>query len=108
MNLTSAEIREGLKDGTVVLCLPPAHENFTSEFLEDFSIRILRQEWLDVAPRTHLGIPALVDDIDSEDDLAAAIQDVYGADVSDLPGLPLWEVLRRCAHPARRPGARTS
>jgi hypothetical protein len=96
MTYTSAEIREGLKDGSIVLCLPPAHENFTNEFLEDFSARILKQDWTDVAPRTHLRIPALVGE--SEDDIVATIEDLYGADVSDLPGLPLWEVMRRCAH----------
>jgi hypothetical protein len=103
--MTTAEIRAGLKDGSVVLCLPPAHENFTNEFLEDFSVRILKQNWLDVAPRSHLQIPALVDGSESEDDLAESIHDLYGADVSDLPGLPLWEVMRRCAH---LPGAATS
>jgi hypothetical protein len=101
MTLTIAEIREGLKAGTVVLCLPPAHENFTTEFLEDFSVRILKQDWLDVAPRTHLRIPALIDGTETEADLVATIHGVYGADVSDLPGLPLWEVMSRCAHAPR-------
>jgi hypothetical protein len=96
MTYTSEEIRAGLRDGSIVLCLPPAHENFTSEFLEDFSARILKQEWADVAPRTHLRIPALAEE--PEDELAESIHFLYGADVSDLPGLPLWEVMRRCAH----------
>ena len=104
MKLSSDEIRNGLRDGTIVLCLPAAHENFTSEFLEDFSARILKQGWLEVAPRTHLQIPALVDNDESEDDLVAIIQEVYGADVSDLPGLPLWEVMRRCARLPRSQG----
>jgi hypothetical protein len=108
MTLTVAEIREGLRAGTVVLCLPPAHENFTMEFLEEFSFRILKQDWVDVAARTHLRIPALVDGVESEDDLAEAIQEIYGADVSDLPGLPLWEVINRCAHSPRRGATRSS
>lgn len=101
MTFSTDEIREGLLDGTIVLCLPAAHENFTSDFLEDFSARILKQHWLDVATRTHLNIPALLDHEESEDDLAETIEFEYGTDVSDLPGLPLWEVMRRCAHLAR-------
>jgi hypothetical protein len=92
------QIRNGLRDGTVVFCLPPAHENYTSEFLEEFSERILKQHWNDVAARSHLKMPALMDNDESESDLAIAIAVEYGADVSDLPGLPLWEVIRRCAH----------
>jgi len=99
MLLSLEEMRAGLRDGSVIFCLPAAHENFTSEFLEDFSARILKQNWTDVASRTHLHIPALLDHNETEDDLAATIRDEYGADVSDLPGLPLWEVIRRCARP---------
>lgn len=100
--LSTEEIRDGLLDGTIVFCLPAAHENFTTEFLEDFSARILKQDWYDVAGRTHLRIPALLDHDESEEELVASIHTVYGADVSDLPGLPLWEVMRRCAHVPRR------
>jgi hypothetical protein len=101
MNLSAEEVRAGLRDGSVAFCLPPAHENFTSEFLEDFSERILRQAWYRVAARSHLRIPALLDNEESEEDLAAAIHFEYGADVTDLPGLPLWEVMRRCAGRAK-------
>ncbi len=101
MTMSTDEIRAGLRDGSLALCLPAAHENFTNEFLEDFSARILKQHWLDVASRTHLRIPALVDNSESEEDLADTIQIEYGADVSDLPGLPLWEVMRRCAARSR-------
>lgn len=97
MTLTTEQIRAGLRDGTVVFCMPPAHENFTCDFLEDFSERILRQNWQDVATRSHLHIPALLDNDETEEDLAATISSEYGADVSDLPGLPLWEVIARCA-----------
>jgi hypothetical protein len=97
MTFSPDEIREGLHDGTIVLCLPAAHENFTTDFLEDFSARILKQPWLDVATRTHLKIPALLDNGESEEELAETIEFEYGTDVSDLPGLPLWEVMRRCA-----------
>ncbi len=33
----------------------------------------------------------------SEDGLTTDIDALYRVDVSDLPGLPLWEVIRRCA-----------
>lgn len=101
MTLTAREIREGLRDGSVTFCLPAAHENFTCAFLEDFSERILKQHWSDVALRSHLKIPALVED-ETEEDLAITIRFEYGADVSDLPGLPLWEVMRRCARKDER------
>jgi hypothetical protein len=97
MGYSTEEIRDGLREGTIVFCLPAAHENFTCQFLEEFSERILKQPWLDVAFRTHLQIPALLDDGESAEDLAANIQDEYGVDVTDLPGLPFWEVIRRCA-----------
>jgi hypothetical protein len=105
MTLSIQEIREGLRDGSLTLCLPAAHENFTSEFLEAFSARILKQDWHDVASRTHLRIPALVDNRESEEDLAEAIGIEYGADVSDLPGLPLWEVIARCARGRKAPSS---
>ena len=98
--MTADEIRDGLRDGTVVFCLPAAHENFTNAFLEDFSQRILHQCWSEVAVRTHMSLPALLDQDASEEDLVAAIESEYGVDVTDLPGLPLWEVIRRCALPA--------
>jgi len=97
MKLSAQEIREGLRDGTVTFCLQAAHENFTTSFLEEFSERILRQDWRDVATRSHLRMGALVEFEESEDDLVAAIRVEYGADISDLPGLPFWEVVRRCA-----------
>lgn len=97
MGFSTEEIRDGLREGTIVFCLPAAHENFTCQFLEEFSERILKQPWLDVAFRTHLQIPALLDDGESAEELVANIQDEYGVDVTDLPGLPFWEVIRRCA-----------
>ena len=100
MNISVDEVRAGLRDGTVTFCLPPAHENYTSAFLQDFSARILKQNWLDIAFRSHLKIPALMDDDESEEDLAATIRFEYGADVTDRPGLPFWAVIRRCARGA--------
>jgi hypothetical protein len=100
MEFSTEEIRDGLREGTIVFCLPAAHENFTCQFLEEFSERILKQAWLDVAFRTHLQIPALLDDGESTEELVANIQDEYGVDVTDLPGLPFWEVIGRCARSA--------
>ena len=108
MEFSTDEIRDGLRDGTVVFCLPAAHEDFRTEFLEEFSARILKQEWLDVAFRTHLQLPALLDDSESTDEVAATIFDEYGVDVTDLPGLPFWEVLRRCARSTHRRSALAS
>ena len=102
--MSTEEILAGLRDGSVVFCLPAAHENYTSEFLEQFSTRILKQGWHDVASRPHLRIPALLDNQVSEEELAESISTEYGADVTDLPGLPLWEVIRRCAGSKRRAG----
>jgi len=96
-NMSLDEFRTGLRDGSVLFCLPAAHENFTNDFLEQFSMRILKQGWHDVAQRTHLRIPAIVDDLDAEEDVAAAIRVEYGVDITNLAGLPLWEVMRRCA-----------
>ena len=41
MEFSTEEIRDGLREGTIVFCLPAAHENFTCQFLEEFSERIL-------------------------------------------------------------------
>jgi hypothetical protein len=97
MALSVEEIREGLRDGTVAFCLPAAHENFPSAFLEEFSERILKQNWSDVASRTHLKIPALLDSDETAEDAVAAIRVEYDAEVGDLNVLPFWEVIRRCA-----------
>lgn len=108
MEMSTEEIRAGLRDGTVIFCLPPAHENFTSAFLKEFSERILRQDWLDIADRSHLHIPALLDDGESMDEIAVAIRDEYGADLSDLSGLPFWTVLGRCARSSKSHSARAN
>jgi hypothetical protein len=101
MGMSVAEIRAGLRDGTVVFCLPAAHENFTRVFLDGFSERILKRDWRDVAHCGHLQISALVDDDESMEEMVANIRDEYGTEIADLPELPLWEVLRRCARCAK-------
>jgi hypothetical protein len=97
MAMSVEEFRRGFRDGTLAFCMPAAHAEFSSEFLDDFSERILKLDWREVLARAHFRVPSLLIAGDSEDDLVAAIQVNYGADVSDLPGLPLWDVLRRCA-----------
>ncbi len=97
MELTLAELREGLRNGTLVFCLPAAHAEISSDFLDRFSEVILKQDWREVMACSHFSVPSLLNGVDTEDDLVASIRENYGADVSDLPGLPLWEVVRRCA-----------
>lgn len=97
MTLTVDEFREGFRNGTLVFCMPAAHAEFSTEFLDDFSNRILKQDWRDLLADDLARTPSLLVDDDLEDELVAAIEANYGADVSDLPGLPLWEVVRRCA-----------
>jgi hypothetical protein len=101
MKMSIEEIRAGLRDGSVIFCLPAAHENFTRTFLEEFSARVLKREWQEVAGRTHLQISDLLDGDESLEEVAATIQDEYGADITDLPRLPFWEVVRRCARCAK-------
>jgi hypothetical protein len=97
MHLSVEEFREGFRDGSLVFCMPAAHAEFSNEFLDDFSARILKQDWRDVLEGSGVRDPSLLGVEESEEDIIAAIEANYGADVSDLPGLPIWEVLRRCA-----------
>lgn len=96
MKMSVADLIEGLRNGTLAFCLPAAHAEFSTEFLDDFSNRILKQDWREVMERSDFMIPSLLNGGDSEAELVAAIEANYGADVSDLPGLPLWDVVRRC------------
>jgi hypothetical protein len=101
MTISLEEFRAGLRDGSILFCMPAAHADFTSDFLEHFSVRVLKQHWHDVADRAYLKIPALVDDMDAEEEVASTIRLEYGVDVEDLCGLSLWEVIRRCARQSR-------
>ncbi len=101
MKMSVEDFREGFRNGTLAFCMPAAHAEFSSEFLDDFSERILKQDWREVLACSECRVPSLLSGDDSDDDLIAAIQANYGADVSDLPGLPLWEVVRRCAQTAK-------
>jgi hypothetical protein len=96
MKMSFEQLKEGIRNGTVMFCLPAAHAEFSNDFLEDFSCRILKKDWREILECAEFGSPSLLVGDDSEDDLVAAILANYGADVSDLPGLPLWEVIRRC------------
>jgi hypothetical protein len=101
MQMSVEDFREGFRKGTLVFCMPAAHAEFSSDFLDDFSERILKQDWRDLLESSDLNALALFGTRDAESELVDAIRDNYGADVSDLPGLPLWEVMRRCAGSAK-------
>lgn len=101
MKLTVEEYRQGFRDHTLAFCMPAAHAEYSSQFLEEFSERILKKDWRDVSAESHSTIPSLLSGDDSEDEVIGEIHTLYGVDVSDLPGLPLWDVIRRCA---RTPG----
>lgn len=96
MNMTVDDFRQGFREGTLAFCMPAAHAEYSSEFLDEFSARILGRDWRDVL-ESHSRAPSLLLGHDSEDEIVTDIYAVYGVDVSDLPGLPLWEVVRRCA-----------
>lgn len=96
MSMTVEDFRQGFRDGTLAFCMPAAHAEFSSEFLDEFSARILGRDWRDVMESLSRPATALCTD-ESEDEIVTDIYAVYGVDVSDLPGLPLWDVVRRCA-----------
>jgi hypothetical protein len=101
MKMSVQDYREGFRNGTLAFCMPAAHAEFSTEFLDDFSERILKQDWREVLAHADTGIPSLLSGDVVDDDVVAAIQANYGTDVSDLPGLPLWAVIRRCAQTAK-------
>jgi hypothetical protein len=97
MEMTLEEFREGLRNGTVVFCLPAAHAELSNDFLDDFSARVLKQDWRDVMVACRSRAPSLLMGDVSEAEMIAEIDELYGVDVSDLDGLPLWDVVQRCA-----------
>jgi hypothetical protein len=99
--MTVEEYREGFRNHTLAFCMPAAHAEFSSRFLDEFSERILRKDWRDVSTASASRIPSLLGQGESEEEVVAEIHEVYGVDVSDLRGLPLWAVLRRCARATR-------
>ena len=107
MNMTVEEFRQGFRDHTLAFCMPAAHAEFSSEFLDEFSARILRRDWRDVLV-SHSRSPSLLVGNESEDEIVTDIYAVYGVDVSDLPGLPMWELMRRCADTATDPAHTTA
>jgi hypothetical protein len=97
MHMTVEEYRDGFRNGTLAFCMPAAHAEFSSHFLDEFSERILKKDWRDASLASCSRIPSLLNGEESEAEVVAEIHEVYGVDVSDLPGLPFWEVVRRCA-----------
>jgi hypothetical protein len=97
MQLSVEEIRAGFRDGTLAIFLPAAHAELSSEFLEDFSERILKQDWRDVSMHAHRYMHDLLANDDSEVDLYASIEENYGLKVVGLAEMTLWEVIRCCS-----------
>ena len=102
MKMTVEDYREGFRNHTLAFCMPAAHAEFSSDFLDEFSERILKKDWREVSALDESEVPSLLAVSESEDEVAAEIEVQYGVDVSDLPGLPLWEVIRRCAGMGKR------
>ena len=102
MRMTVEDYRNGFRDGTLAFCMPAAHAEYSAEFLDQFSERILGIDWRELSMMDDPGIPSLLTSEISEEEVSAEIQELYGVDVSDLPGLPFWEVIRRCAPSSRR------
>jgi len=96
MQYSVEQFREGFRNGTLAFCMPAAHAEFSSDFLDAFSERILKRDWREVLENLSTA-PSLLGSEESAEEIVVAIQVAYGADVSDLPDLPLWDVLRRCA-----------
>lgn len=97
MSMTVDEYRQGFRDGTLAFCLPAAHAEISNEFLDEFAARVLHVDWRDISIAGDWHIPAMVTDKQSEEELASAIDELYGVDVGDLPGLPFWDVVLRCS-----------
>ena len=95
--MTVEEYRRGFRSHTLAFCMPAAHAEITSHFLDQFSDRILKKDWRDVSLTSCSRAPSLLSGEESEEEVVAEIHEIYGVDVSDLPGLPFWEVVRRCA-----------
>lgn len=102
MQLSVEQFREGFRNGTLAFCLPVAHAELSSEFLEDFSERVLKQDWREVSMHAHQPLHKLLADEDSELDLEISIEENYGAEAVGTVDMTLWEVMRRCAHAARK------
>src|SRR4051794_86792 len=93
MRMTVEHYRQGFRNHTLAFCMPAAHAEFSSEFLDDFSERILKNDWRELSMPGDWRAASVLTDGESEAEVAEEIYLQYGVDVSDLPGLPLWEVI---------------
>lgn len=96
MAMTVEDFREGFRNHTLAFVMPAAHDEFSSDFLDQFSERILNKNWRDLSLAKNSCIATLLAGVETEEEVVAEIHEHYGVDVSDLPGLPFWEVVRRC------------
>ena len=101
MQMSVENFRQGFRNGTLTFFLPAAHAELSSDFLEEFSERILKQDWREVSMVAHLRLSKLLTDDDTECDLVASVHENYHLDLGDVADLTLWEVIRRCASAAR-------
>lgn len=97
MHMTADDYRRGFRNGSLAFCMPAAHADISNAFLDEFSERILKRDWRAVSMSSNTRITSLLTANESEEEIAGEIHSLYGVDVSDLPGLPLWAVIRRCA-----------
>jgi hypothetical protein len=95
------QLKQGLRDGTLAFCMPAAHAELSSEFLEDFSERILKQDWREVSLYAPQPMCELLAE-DSEGNFVTAIEMNYHVNGSALAMLTLWEVMRCCAGATRK------
>jgi hypothetical protein len=95
--MTVDDYREGFRNHTLAFCMPAAHAEFSNDFLDEFSERILKKDWRDISIANCSSIASLLTGNVSEEEIVAEIHEFYGVDVSDLPGLNFWDVARRCA-----------
>jgi hypothetical protein len=73
----------------------PRDAYLVPEFVHEFSRRILGCEWETVGATD---LSSALDFADmTREQLVARVRMNYGVDVDDIPGLNLWEVIRRCA-----------
>lgn len=57
MKMTVEDYREGFRNHTLAFCMPAAHAEFSSDFLDEFSERILKKDWREVSALDESEVP---------------------------------------------------
>ena len=73
MKMTVEDYREGFRRHTLAFCMPAAHAEFSSKFLDEFSERVLKKDWRDVSTEAHWRVPSLLTGSESEEEVVAEI-----------------------------------